>query len=113
MTEQEAKARRKGNALLRALIYCVNGGCLCCRTRGDLADHDLLGGAAPQRHARHVQHLLRRHQHVLVGQVLRKAQRRGAARHDGHLQSPSGCVILEVQIQCWSDTVTTWHIHLI
>lgn len=30
-------------------------------------------------------HLLRGDQHVFVGQVLRKAQGRGAARHDGHL----------------------------
>mmetsp|Transcript_34582 Transcript_34582/g.75587 ORF Transcript_34582/g.75587 Transcript_34582/m.75587 type:complete len:817 (-) Transcript_34582:480-2930(-) len=60
------------------------------RAGGDLADEHLLGGAAAQRHADHVRHLLARHQQVLARQVLREPQRRRPARHDGHLEEGLG-----------------------
>jgi hypothetical protein len=51
-----------------------------------LADEDLLGGAPAQRHADAPLQLLHRVEQVLVRQVLREAERGGAARHDAHLE---------------------------
>mmetsp|Transcript_7855 Transcript_7855/g.13511 ORF Transcript_7855/g.13511 Transcript_7855/m.13511 type:complete len:256 (+) Transcript_7855:1165-1932(+) len=55
-------------------------------TRGDLAQQHLLSGPSAQGGTQPVQELLLRHQHVLIGQVLCKAQHIGATRHNGHLE---------------------------
>ncbi len=59
-------------------------------TCGDLAQHELLGGTASQGHAHHVRHLGGGHQHILAGQVLRKAQGCSASGHDADLEQGLG-----------------------
>lgn len=51
-----------------------------------LADEDLLRRAPAQRHADAALQLLHGVEEVLVGEVLRKAERRAAPRHDAHLE---------------------------
>ena len=72
-----------GDAVVRHLGHLLQ---VVLRAGADLTEHHLLRGPATQGHAHHVRQLLRRGEEIFVGKVLRKAERRGAARDDGHLE---------------------------